>query len=185
MYLHISQLFLYIFLLFCTWVSWILPGQAFSLPNNSVFRLQCVVHLSCEQHLEWDYVSVKLMFILFAITPFSMCWCTISFSLFWFLQNYSLAAGTPYPNLIRFIMKNVCPWHGKMSNGNLIAFFLTDVERILVWFQGRVAALEWELTVNLPTIGTLNMPRSAVVLAGVCGLFIKTLTHSIGCILWD
>ena len=102
-----------------------------------------------------------------------------------FLQIYCLAAGTLYANLIVPSYKNVCPWHGKMSNRSFIAFISRDVERILVQFLGRVATLEGELTVNPPTTDPLNVPGSAVALAGVCSLLIKMLTRSIGCILWD
>lgn len=72
-----------------------------------------------------------------------------------------------------------------MSNRSFIAFISPGAQRGLVQFLGRVATLEWELTVNLPTTDPLNVPASAVALAAVCSLLIKMLTHSIGYILWD
>lgn len=96
-----------------------------------------------------------------------------------------MAAGNLYPNLTILSYKNVCPWHGKMSNRSFIAFISPGVERILVQFLGRVATLEWELTVNLPTTDPLNVPGSSVALAGVSSLRIKMLTYSMGSILWD
>lgn len=96
-----------------------------------------------------------------------------------------MAAGTLYRNLIVPSYKNVCPWHGKISNRSFIAFISPGAQRGLVQFLGRVATLEWELTVNLPTTDPLNVPASAAALAAVCSLLMKMLTHSIGYILWN
>lgn len=144
-------------------MSWTLPEQVFSLSNNRVSRLQCCISVIWKtfSRMKWHICQVRCSFFLQVLL--FLCLDTKCF-LFQFLQNYSLAAGTLYPKLIVPSYNNVCPWHGKMSNGSFIAFISPGVERGLVQVLGRGATLEWELTVNLPTTDPLNVPGPAVAL---------------------